>query len=56
MVNQFQDFLRDTRIIGEKRVKSVNGFCDELIPLGQSDAAAIADWIVNKKINYMTDS
>ncbi|KAG8443698.1 hypothetical protein GDO86_009029 [Hymenochirus boettgeri] len=41
---RFREFARDTGLIGQERVDTVNHMADDLINSGHSDAATIAEW------------
>ncbi|XP_044730255.1 spectrin beta chain isoform X2 [Chrysoperla carnea] len=41
---RFKEFARDTETIGSERVATVNGIADQLISVGHSDSATIAEW------------
>ena len=44
LIEKFKDFARDTQTVGNERVATTNGVCDQLIGTGHSDAATIAEW------------
>lgn len=41
---RFKEFARDTEAIGSERVQAVNDIADQLIAVGHSDSACIAEW------------
>lgn len=41
---RFKEFARDTETTGSERVATVNGIADQLINVGHSDSATIAEW------------
>lgn len=41
---RFKEFARDTEATGSERVATVNGIADQLINVGHSDSATIAEW------------
>ncbi|XP_050537659.1 spectrin beta chain isoform X3 [Daktulosphaira vitifoliae] len=41
---RFKEFARDTESTGSERVATVNGIADQLINVGHSDSATIAEW------------
>ncbi|XP_031340311.1 spectrin beta chain isoform X2 [Photinus pyralis] len=41
---RFREFARDTESIGSERVANVNDIADQLIAVGHSDSATIAEW------------
>lgn len=42
--DRFKEFARETEMIGQERVATVNEICDQSIQTGHSDAATIAEW------------
>lgn len=44
MWERFKEFARDTETTGSERVATVNGIADQLINIGHSDSATIAEW------------
>lgn len=44
MWERFKEFARDTESTGSERVATVNGIADQLINVGHSDSATIAEW------------
>lgn len=44
MWERFKEFARDTEATGSERVATVNGIADQLINIGHSDSATIAEW------------
>jgi spectrin beta len=42
--DRFQDFAKETEATGTDRVNDANQLCDQLISIGHSDAATIAEW------------
>lgn len=44
LCDRFREFARETEVIGQERVATVNEICDQLIQAGHSDAALIAEW------------
>lgn len=41
---RFKEFARDTEAIGSERVQAANDIADQLISVGHSDSAIIAEW------------
>jgi len=41
---RFKEFAHDTEATGSERVSTVNGIADQLINIGHSDSATIAEW------------
>ncbi|XP_064621468.1 spectrin beta chain-like isoform X3 [Lineus longissimus] len=42
--DRFADFAKETEATGTERVNDANELCDQLIGIGHSDAATIAEW------------